>query len=299
MAGRLGRPASPPEYTGTVAKSGKARRVDAFRLVARYQETWTETVPAEVGASRLNASLYRSITRPLPQAHQSISFTLTQLPDPHTVTVRPRQLPTRSAGPAAAYSPPGIPAGACAHACLAVPAGRAADPVRRVGRRLRPRCRLEQGFGANGLIRVCPWLERALLRLLEVADLDQWPRRAVVHGRQRRGRLLRRIRQLRPDGRRPDPGKRGWLGDGRWLPSWPSASRSLRGRQAPPLVGHSNRCARDGTAVGTRHELDGHAPQVRRGGVEESRTVAKRALQDGFKPACRRFARCRCNDRRR
>ena len=78
-------------------------------MVSRYQETWTETVPAEVGASRLNASLYRSITRPLPQAHQSISFTLTQLPDPHTVTVRPRQLPTRSAGPAAAYSPPGYP----------------------------------------------------------------------------------------------------------------------------------------------------------------------------------------------
>ena len=83
--------------------------MDAFRPVPRYQETWTETVPAEVGASRLNASLYRSITRPLPQAHQSISFTYTQLPDPHTVTVRPRQLPTRSAGPAAAYSPPGYP----------------------------------------------------------------------------------------------------------------------------------------------------------------------------------------------
>jgi len=31
------------------------------------------------------------------------------LPDPHTVTVRPRQLPTRSAGPAAAYSPAGYP----------------------------------------------------------------------------------------------------------------------------------------------------------------------------------------------
>ena len=102
VTGRLGRPASPPEYTGTGAKSGNARRVDAFRAVPRYQETRTETVPAEVGASRLNASLYKSITRPLPQAHQSISFTLTQLPDPQTLTVRPRQLPTRSAGPAAA-----------------------------------------------------------------------------------------------------------------------------------------------------------------------------------------------------
>ena len=49
---------------------------------------------------------------------------------------------------------------------------------------------LSSGFGANRLIRVCPWLERALLRLLEVADLDRRRRRAVVHGRQRRGRLL-------------------------------------------------------------------------------------------------------------
>ena len=64
-----------PSIQGRARNQGNARRVDAFRPVPRYQETWTETVPAEVGASRLNASLYRSITRPLPQAHQSISFT--------------------------------------------------------------------------------------------------------------------------------------------------------------------------------------------------------------------------------
>ena len=42
---------------------------------ARYQLTWTETVPLESGASRLKASLYRSIALPLPHAHQSMSFT--------------------------------------------------------------------------------------------------------------------------------------------------------------------------------------------------------------------------------
>ena len=33
-------------------------------------------------------------------------LTAMQFPEPHTLTVRPRQLPTRSPGPAAAYRPP-------------------------------------------------------------------------------------------------------------------------------------------------------------------------------------------------
>jgi hypothetical protein len=73
----------------------------------RYQLTVTLTVPLDSGASRRKASLYRSITRPPPQAHQSMSFTVTQLPLPQTWTTRPRQFPTRSFGPAAAYIPPG------------------------------------------------------------------------------------------------------------------------------------------------------------------------------------------------
>ncbi len=44
-----------------------------------------------------------------PHAHQSMSFTLTHRPPPQTWTTRPRQAPTRSSGPAAAYMPPGYP----------------------------------------------------------------------------------------------------------------------------------------------------------------------------------------------
>ena len=171
VAGCLGELPAPPEYTQERAeRPAIGRSPVASQARARYQETWTETVPLDSGASWRNASLYRSITRPLPHAHQSISFTLTQLPDPQTVTVRPRQSADAERRSGRRVHAARVVAVACAHARLAVPAGAAAHAVRRVRRRLRPGRRLQHGLRPNRLVRIGPRLERARL-LLEVADL--------------------------------------------------------------------------------------------------------------------------------
>jgi len=71
--------------------------------------TVTFRTPRLNGASRRNASLYRSMIRPPPQAHQSTSVTMTHREAVHTRTCEPRQFPCRKAAPAAAYIPPGYP----------------------------------------------------------------------------------------------------------------------------------------------------------------------------------------------
>src|SRR5690348_11733377 len=71
----------------------------------------TRSTPRLGFASWENALRYRSITR-RGHAHQSTSWTRTHCvfrsdPALHTLTIRPRQSPTRSAGPAAPARVPG------------------------------------------------------------------------------------------------------------------------------------------------------------------------------------------------
>ena len=133
-----------------------------------YQLTVTFSAPALRGARRRKASLYRSITCEPPQAHQSMSLTTTHLPPPQTRTIRPRQAPTRSSGPAAAYMPPGIAGRTHARAGLAVPGGAPTGAM--TGAVERPADPLGDGLRWVGLDGCGPRRERSGIDD-EVADL--------------------------------------------------------------------------------------------------------------------------------